>query len=75
MHSIRLWSGVLDAETEELTDFNGYDDPGVTIYVDKKIDDSDTIQIRVNTYRQKGKLTFRTLQMGAKETQWPGGPE
>lgn len=69
IHSIRLWSGVSQIETEELSDFNKYNYQGINIYVDKKIDDSDTIQIRVNSYRQRGKLTFRTLRLEFKETQ------
>jgi hypothetical protein len=66
---------VLDAATEDRLNFDKYDGLGVTIFVDKKIDPTDTVQIRVNPYRQKGKLSFRTLSLGAKETQWPGGPE
>jgi len=42
-----LWSGVLDAENEKISDFNEYEYQGIKIYIDKKLKFADTIHIQV----------------------------
>lgn len=62
-------------EAEELVNYNKYVYREIELYVDKRIEESSTIQIRVNSYRRKGNLTFRTVRPDFKETRWPQGPE
>jgi len=52
-----------------MSTYHRHDYQGAAIYVDQKIDDPEaTIEIRVNPYRQNGKITFRALRLDFKET-------
>ena len=52
-----------------------YQYQGVELHLDRRIADTEQIQIRVNLYLQRGRHTFRILQLGLKETVWPTGAE
>ena len=67
IESVRLWSGVLTAD-EPMSAYRCQDYRGITFFIDPQIDAEASIEIRVNPYRQKGKITFRTLRLDFKET-------
>ena len=71
IHSFRLWSGEVDSASENLDEYTKYDYQGLDIFVNKNIDDDNTLNIRVNPYLQKGVTTYRALLMGFKETVGP----
>ncbi|NLF80252.1 MAG: hypothetical protein GX572_03565 [Clostridia bacterium] len=52
-----------------------YRHQGVELHLDRRIADTDQVQIRVNAYLQRGRHTFRVLLLGLKETIWPSGAE
>jgi hypothetical protein len=59
----------MDSVQEDINTYNQYNYNSIQINVDKRIDNDDaTIQLRVNPYRQQGKLTFRALRLEFKET-------
>jgi|WetSurMetagenome_2_1015567.scaffolds.fasta_scaffold251358_1 hypothetical protein len=63
----------MDFETSAT--FHTYEYQGALLHIDQRIAEAEQIQIRVNPYLRQGKQTYRALQLGLKETQWPQGPE
>ena len=75
IHSMRLWSGEVTIDSENMADYRKYAYQDADVFVDKNLADDSTIHIRVNPYKQRGIVTFRALLVGFKETIWPTGPE